>query len=345
MTPDLTARDDAILEMMARETAVMDDLLLRARDPLGWLAVRRQARTFRQHLEPARAVAPIARVGAEITAYDASLERCYDRVAAELAGFDAGEVAAARGRLGLRVALIGKGGAGKTVLASTLARVLARRGRNVFAADLDTNPGLAISLGLGTGDFALPSAVAEENDGSNYGWRLAAGVSPADAVERYATIAPDGVHYLGLGKIGSADKVDAKQSVVALTQILLRFGDPQWDVIADLEAGPTTPFEHYHAFADTVLVVVGPSWQSALTARRLLPMVGDRRMVIVANRFRDQADHPGLEADVRVPFDPEVAAAERHGLSPVDACPDSPVVAAVERLADHLLTTPQEVTV
>jgi CO dehydrogenase maturation factor len=243
------------------------------------------------------------------------------------------------------VALIGKGGVGKTVLASTLARVLARRGRKVFAADLDTNPGLAISLGLGTGDFALPSAAVEENAGSNYGWRLAAGVTPVDAVRRYATITADGVHYLGLGKIGSADKIDAKQSVVALTQILLRFGDPSWDVIADLEAGPTTPFEGYHAFADTVLVVVGPSWQSALTARRLLPMVGDRRTVIVANRFRDEADHPGLEADVRIPFDAAVAAAERHGSSPVDHCPDSPVIDAVGRLADHLLTTSQEVKV
>ncbi|HEX3541837.1 MAG TPA: hypothetical protein VHT75_15495 [Acidimicrobiales bacterium] len=345
MTPDLTARDDAILEMMARETAVMDDLVLRAQDPLGWLAVRRQARSFRQHLEPALAVASAARVGAEIAAYDASLARCYERSGAELGEYDPGVVATERGHLGLRVALIGKGGVGKTVLASTLARVLARRGRTVFAADLDTNPGLAISLGLGTGDFALPSAAVEENAGSNYGWRLAAGVTAVEAVRRYATITADGVHYLGLGKIGSADKIDAKQSVVALTQILLRFGDPSWDVIADLEAGPTTPFEGYHAFADTVLVVVGPSWQSALTARRLLPMVGDRRTVIVANRFRDEADHPGLEADVRIPFDAAVAEAERHGSSPVDSCPDSPVIDAVGRLADHLLTTSQEVKV
>ena len=76
---------------------------------------------------------------------------------------------------------------------------------------------------------------------------------------------------------------------------------------------------------------------SAMTARRLLPMVGDRRMTIVANRFRDEADHPDFPPAVRVPFDPDLTQAEREGRSPFDACPDSPAVTAVARLADILL--------
>ena len=48
----------------------------------------------------------------------------------------------------LRVALVGKGGAGKSVIAGTLARILARRGHRVLALDVDTLPGLALSLGL-----------------------------------------------------------------------------------------------------------------------------------------------------------------------------------------------------
>jgi CO dehydrogenase maturation factor len=60
-------------------------------------------------------------------------------------------------RLGLRLAVIGKGGTGKTVLSSTLARILARTGRKVLAADLDTNPGLAISLGMAATEAGLPA--------------------------------------------------------------------------------------------------------------------------------------------------------------------------------------------
>ena len=77
-----------------------------------------------------------------------------------------------------------------------------------------------------------------------------------------------------------------------------------------------------------------------MTARRLLPMVGDRRTTIVGNRFRDEPDHPGFPPDIRVPFDPDLTQAEREGRSPFDACPDSPAVAAVARLADLLLAAP-----
>jgi len=62
-------------------------------------------------------------------------------------------------------------------------------------------------------------------------------------------------------------------------------------------------------------------------------MVEDRRRCVVSNRFRDEPDHPGLTARIRIPFDPDLAQAEREGLSPLDACPDSPSIAAITRLA------------
>lgn len=49
---------------------------------------------------------------------------------------------------GLRIALAGKGGAGRSAFAGTLARTLARRGHFVLTLDVDTLPGLAFSLGL-----------------------------------------------------------------------------------------------------------------------------------------------------------------------------------------------------
>jgi len=48
----------------------------------------------------------------------------------------------------MRIAVAGKGGAGKTTTAATLARVLARRGYRVNALDDDPNPNLAVALGL-----------------------------------------------------------------------------------------------------------------------------------------------------------------------------------------------------
>jgi hypothetical protein len=72
-----------------------------------------------------------------------------------------------------------------------------------------------------------------------------------------------------------------------------------------------------------------------MTARRLLPMVGEgRSTTIVANRFRDEPDHPGLTPRIRIPFDHDVAEAERQGLSPIDECPDSPTIRAIQQVAE-----------
>lgn len=48
----------------------------------------------------------------------------------------------------MKIAVAGKGGSGKTTIAGTFARALARRSQNVLAIDGDTNPNLAISIGI-----------------------------------------------------------------------------------------------------------------------------------------------------------------------------------------------------
>jgi len=328
-------REEWAADNLGRQTAVMDDLGARATDPLAWLAVRRQAGSYLRHLATWQRGRGFSGIDHMLSAHEQALEDWRAAADAHLAVLDPDERRDAESRLGLRLAIIGKGGAGKTVISSTLARLLARRGRNVLAADMDTNPGLAYSVGVGGRDISLPEDALEEKKGAAYGWQLKAGLLPREAVERYAVTGPDGVRLTGLGKIGDADKISAKRTVVALIQVLLGFGEPGWDVIGDLEAGPTTPFERYHAFSDDVVIVVGPAWRSAMTARRLLPMVGEgRSTTIVANRFRDEPDHPGLAPRIRVPFDADVAQAEREGLSPLDVCPDSPTIRAIEQVAE-----------
>lgn len=48
----------------------------------------------------------------------------------------------------MKVAVAGKGGSGKTSISGTMARILARDGRNVLAIDSDSNPNLALTLGV-----------------------------------------------------------------------------------------------------------------------------------------------------------------------------------------------------
>ena len=341
-----SARELHLLETLARHAAVVAALQERAAQTppadacLAWMGVERQARRYLNDVRPWIGRRRLERVHGDLEDHRRLLESAVESARATVEAADEATRDAARRRLGVRVAVVGKGGAGKTMISATLSRLFARQGRKVLAADLDTNPGLAFSIGLGAeaagAVTGVPTSI-EESAGAMYGWQLATDVTPEEAVDRCAVPAPDGVRFFSLGKIDEPEKTASKQTVGAVRQILAGFGEPDWDLVGDMEAGPTTPFERYHAFADRVIVVVGPAWRSALTARRLLPIVGDVPVTVVANRFRDEPDHPGLEPVVRVPYDPEVADAERLGLAPLDVCPDSPAVKAVEQLAGMFL--------
>lgn len=237
---------------------------------------------------------------------------------------------------GLRVAVVGNGGAGKSVVSGTLARVLARRGRHVLAVDMDPNPGLAFSLGVPVNDAGLPPEALEQREDRMYGWGLTRSIDPATAAETFGTLGPDGVRYLTAGAIDRPDHTVAR-SHVALREIV-ESTPAQWDVIADVEAGTTTPAEGRLAFATCVVAMVTPARKSAMAAQRIGWLVPDVPLVVVAGQDDGTASHEGMPPQVRVPYDPAVAAAERAGRAPLDACPGSPVVAAIQELAELLLS-------
>ena len=53
----------------------------------------------------------------------------------------------------MKVAVAGKGGSGKTSISGTMARILAREGKSVLAIDGDSNPNLALTLGIPAGQM------------------------------------------------------------------------------------------------------------------------------------------------------------------------------------------------
>lgn len=247
----------------------------------------------------------------------------------------------------MRVAVVGKGGAGKSVISGTLARVLARSGRHVLALDSDRLPGLSLSLGCAPdpADPPLRQAAARDERGR---WGLRKGIGPVRAVQRYATDAPDGIRLLQMGKT-ARDCEPLTGPVSAFYEVI--HGLPtaralrDWSIVGDLPAGTRQVVFNWAPYAETFLLVVEPGGQSALTARRvarILRVRGGADLLFVANRVRGAADVRHVEALVgepvfaSVPADEELAEAERLGIAPIDHAPGSDAVRAIEKLAATL---------
>ena len=111
----------------------------------------------------------------------------------------------------MRVAVAGKGGAGKTTTAATLARLLARSGRRVNALDDDPNPNLAVALGLAPDRLAALKRVPredilEERVDANGFADLYLRVPFDEVLSRYGARGPDNVGVLTMTGVLGAGK-------------------------------------------------------------------------------------------------------------------------------------------
>jgi CO dehydrogenase maturation factor len=249
----------------------------------------------------------------------------------------------------MRLAFVGKGGAGKSAISGTFARTLARRGDKVLAIDSDPLPGLAFSLGLAI-EHSPPipeDAVIERKEGEQGPrWRLSPDIDPFQAVEDWSVEAPDGVRFLQFGKIKS-DPRALWRSQMAFRYVINQLPAGRWNVIGDLPGGTRQAFTGWGSWASTVCIVVEPTAKSLLSGRRLANMANldpdnPKRVVAVASKVRQEDDvemiekGTGLEVIAAIPWDEELAEAERRQLAPIDFAPDSAAVRAVELLVERL---------
>jgi CO dehydrogenase nickel-insertion accessory protein CooC1 len=138
-------------------------------------------------------------------------------------------------------------------------------------------------------------------------------------------------------------------AVNAFYKLVPRLREPAslraWTIVGDLSAGPRQAAYDWAPYATRVLLVVEPTWQSMLTARRIARIARTPRSVevsVVVNKAAGRADAArveeffGMAPLAIVPVDDGVIAAERGGAAPIDAAPGGPAVSAVEELATAL---------
>ena len=95
----------------------------------------------------------------------------------------------------MKVAIAGKGGSGKTSISGTMARLLAREGRSVLAIDGDSNPNLALTLGLPPEAMnGMPTLTRDLLRRTESGSELTRSIE--EICESHSVEAPDGVTLL-----------------------------------------------------------------------------------------------------------------------------------------------------
>ncbi len=241
----------------------------------------------------------------------------------------------------MRIAFLGKGGSGKSTIAGTVARLLAREGHKVLALDVDTMPGLAFSIGLGRiTDAGMPEELGERREGK--GWVLREEISAEALVDRYALDGPDDVRFLQLGKLPGHVRPG---STTAFRHVIETFRSPGWSIVGDLAAGTRQSFYGWADFATILGIVIEPTRAALLSARRLrgvAEIMPEATVGLIVNKVRNGTAAEVIGADLElpvwaeVPYDERVAIAERTGLAPIDVAPESEAVAAIAGLVADL---------
>ena len=106
----------------------------------------------------------------------------------------------------MRIAIAGKGGTGKTTIAGTLARALARSGREVLAIDADTNPNLASVLGIPRASaeaiVSLPRNLMQRQTAADGTTKTVFTADPEQLIADFSVRGPDNVRLMVMGRVG-----------------------------------------------------------------------------------------------------------------------------------------------
>lgn len=207
---------------------------------------------------------------------------------------------------GLKVAITGKGGVGKTTLASMLARVFADDGSRVLAIDADPDANLAAALGIppqlsaGLTPIARMKELAEQRTGASGGYGTLFKLNPkaSDLPEKFC-LEHNGLRFLWMGTLekGGTGCACPESTLVKrlMGHLLLEEDDV---VIMDMEAGIEHLGRRTAESVDALVVVVEPGQRSVQTAFQIMALaedVGIKQVFVVGSKVASERDRRFIE--------------------------------------------------
>jgi CO dehydrogenase maturation factor len=255
----------------------------------------------------------------------------------------------------MKLAVSGKGGVGKTLIAAGLARGFAERGLKTMAIDVDSSPNLALTLGLSAEEARKIVPISENKElvesktSTGYAGVYRLSFTVDDIVRDYAVSTPFGVSLIVMGTVKAMD-AGCMCAPNAVIRALLRhlIVERNEAVVLDLEAGVEHMGRGTARQVDALLIVADSNLKSLETAKHIHDLAanaGMKRLFLVANRVMNQtqkeavktyAEKNGLSILTFIPFDEKVTEADMLGETPLKH-KDIKAVQAIDDICDALL--------
>ncbi len=238
----------------------------------------------------------------------------------------------------MKIAVSGKGGVGKTLFSSHLARMFADSGYSVLAIDADPNSTLAATLGFPHPEKIIPVSemkdiVAERTGTTKEKTEVYFKLNPKveDLPEKYWQ-QHNGIKLMVMGKVkmGGGGCYCAENVLLKalVNHLLLQRNEV---IIMDMEAGIEHLSRGTAGAVDKLIIVVEPgrrSLETADTVKRLAGDIGLKNIGVVGNKFHSQAEKdfmkaalPGFDFLGFLPYDQAIVDADLAGSQVVGSSP------------------------
>ncbi len=252
----------------------------------------------------------------------------------------------------MKIAISGKGGVGKTTLASLIIKNFSDRGNKVLAIDADPDANLAGALGIERPQDIIPISqmkeLIEERTESKVGsmgsfFKLNPHVS--DLPEKLS-VQKGNIRVMVMGgvKRGGGGCV-CPESVMLKTLITHLILARDEVVVLDMEAGIEHLGRGTASSVNKLIVVVEPGKRSIETAHQIKKLAQDlglKNIVLVGNKIRNDQDKeflirqlPGFTFLGFLPYDNQIIEADLEGRAPFEK--DQVLNLEVSKFVDQLL--------